>query len=144
MKLTFISLAAAIACGSSLVVAQQQKPTPPGPPAAAELEYDTYCKKTQQEKRSLFRAATPDQKSMIARRQVERWRDANQPKLSKEQITMLGDFLAIITPALFSGDKDAQAKLEALGKQLGGAFTNAQIDEMDRDGPCFAKVAKGG
>ena len=142
MKLMFISLAAAITCASSLVIAQQQKPAPPGPPAAAELEYDTYCKKTQQEKRALFRAGTPDQKNLIARRQVERWRDANRAKLSKEQLTLLGDFVAIITPALFSGDKDAQAKLEAVGKRMEEAFTSAQIDEMDRDGPCMPKVVK--
>lgn len=137
---SLIGIAAVLVGLSSLGSAQQSKPAPPAP-AAAELEYDTYCKKTQQEKRSLFRAGTPDQKNLIARRQVERWRDANQAKLSKEQLTLLGDFLAIITPALFSGDKDAQANLEAIGKRMEGAFTSAQIDEMDRDGPCMPKKA---
>ena len=44
----------------------------PQAPAAAELEYDVYCKKEQSEKRKLFRAATADQKAVIAKWQADR------------------------------------------------------------------------
>ena len=61
MKSALIFLGVIVACLSWTRAAQQSKPAPPAP-AAAELEYDTFCKKTQQEKRTLFRAAAPAQK----------------------------------------------------------------------------------
>jgi hypothetical protein len=136
-----IIFTATVVCASSFGVAQQPKPAAPAP-SAAELEYETYCKKTQQEKRSLFRAATPAQKAAIARTQMERFRDANRTRLSKEQLTLLSEFLALITPSIFEGDKDGQAKLEALSDRLEKAFSNEDQDAMDRDGPCMPKVAK--
>jgi hypothetical protein len=141
MKSVFIAFAAGAICTSSFVLAQQSKPAAPAP-SAAELDYDTFCKKTQQEKRALFRAATPAQKAVIARTQMERFRDANRARLNKEQLTLLAEFLALLTPTVFEDNKEAQAKLEALSDRVENAFSNEDQDAMDRDGPCFPKVAK--
>ena len=140
MRSVLITFAAAAVYASSLM-AQQPKPAAPAP-TAAELEYETFCKKTQQEKRTLFRAATPAQKAVIARRQMERFQEANRARLSKEQLALLTEFVALITPSIFEGDKDGQAKLEALGDRLEKAFSNEDQDAMDRDGPCLPRVAK--
>jgi hypothetical protein len=141
MRSVLITFAAAAVCASPLVGAQQPKPAVPAP-SAAELEYDTFCKKTQQEKRTLFRAATPAQKVVIARTQMERFRDANRARLSQEQLTLLAEFLALLTPTAFEDNKEAQAKLQALSNRVEKAFSNEDQDAMDRDGPCFPKVAK--
>ena len=142
MKTMLIILTAAIGWMSSNMLAQQAKPAPPAP-AAAELEYDTFCKKTQQEKRTLFRAATPAQKAAIMRNQMQRFRDANRARLSKEQIALLDEVLAAMTPAAFEGNKEALAKLEALSDRIPNTFSDEDEDAMDRDGPCIAKVTKG-
>jgi hypothetical protein len=134
-----LSIAAAVVCGSSLVVSQQPKPAT-SPPSAAEIEYDAFCKRTQQEKRAIFRAATPAQKAAIMRNQMERFRDANRARLSKTQLDLLGDVLAVLTPAAFADDREAQAKLEALSDRIGSTFPSEDEDAMDRDGPCIPKV----
>ena len=140
MRFTLISIILIVACSSS-GAAQQAKPAPPAP-AAAELEYDTFCKKTQQEKRSLFRAAPPAQKAALARNQMERFRDANRARLTKEQLDLLAEALAALTPAAFEDNKEAQARMAALTERLEKAFSSADQDAMDRDGPCIPKPAK--
>lgn len=137
MRFTLMFLAV-IALTSLPGAAQQPKPAP----AAAELEYDAFCTKTQQEKRSLFRAATAAQKAAIMRNQMERFRDANRARLSKEQLALLQDTLAALTPTAFEGSKEAQAKMEALSARIEKTFSNEDQDAMDRDGPCIPKPAK--
>ena len=141
MKFTPISVAIIAAYLSVSGAAQQANPAPPAP-AAAELEYDAFCKKTQQEKRSLFRAATAAQKAAIMRNQMERFRDANRGRLTKEQLDLLAEALAALTPAAFEDNKEAQAKMAALSDRLEKAFSSADQDAMDRDGPCIPKPAK--
>ena len=138
MTSVLIAFTAAAVCASSVVLTQQPKPAPP-PPTAAELDYDTFCKKTQQEKRALFRAATPVQKAAIMRNQMERFRDANRARLSKEQSTLLADVIAALTPSVFEDNREAQAKMEALGDRVENAFSSEDQDAMDRDGPCIPK-----
>jgi hypothetical protein len=133
-----VSIAAVLLCGSPLVVSQQSTPAP-SPPGAAEIEYEAFCKRTQQEKRAIFRAATPAQKAAVMRNQMERFRDANRARLSKPQLDLLGEVLAALTPAAFADDKEAQAKLQALSDRLEDAFPDADQDAMDRDGPCIPK-----
>jgi hypothetical protein len=137
---SLIGIAAVLAGLSSLAFAQQPKPAPP--PAAAELEYDAFCKKTQQEKRSLFRAAAPTQKALLMRNQMERFRDANRARLTKEQLDLLTEVLTALTPAAFEDNKEAQAKMAALSDRIEKVFSNEDQDAMDRDGPCLPKSAK--
>ena len=141
MKLACMSLAVIVACLSASEATHQAKPAPPAP-GAAELEYDVFCRKTQQEKRSLFRAATAAQKAAIMRNQMERFRDANRARLSKEQLDLLAEVLAAMTPAAFEDNKEAQAKMAALSDRIEKAFSNEDQDAMDRDGPCIPKLAK--
>ena len=139
MKPTLAALGLAAVVASSMGLAQQARPTPPATALPPELEYETFCKKTQQEKRSLFRAATPAQKAAIARRQMERFRDANRARLSKTQLDLLGEFLVAISPSLFEGDAKAQAQVEALSGRVENAFSDDDQDQMDRDGPCLPR-----
>ena len=140
MKTVVMGFALAGVLASSMTLAQQPKTTEPAPPLPADLEYETFCKKTQQEKRSLFRAATPAQKAVIGRRQMERFRDANRARLTKEQLSILDESLKLIPASLFEGDAAAQAQLEALSDRIERAFTDAEQDQMDRDGPCIPKA----
>jgi hypothetical protein len=134
---SLIGMTAILVGLSSLGFAQQPKPAPVAP-SAAELEYDTFCKKTQQEKRTLFRAATPAQKATIARNQMERFRDANRARLTKEQLALMDEWLVALTPSAFE-TKEGQTKIEALSDRSETAFSNEDQDAMDRDGPCIPK-----
>ena len=108
-------------------------------PAASELVYETYCKKEEREKRQLFRAATAAQKVTLARTQLERWRDANQAAVTKDQSSTIEELLAMITVKLFDASDEGKsliAKFEATART---AFRGRQMDEMAPDGPCIAK-----
>ena len=108
-------------------------------PAASELVYETFCKKEEREKRLLFRAATAAQKVTLARTQLERWRDANQAAVTKDQLSTIEELLAMITVKLFDASDEGKsliAKFEATARK---AFSGRQMDEMAPDGPCIAK-----
>jgi hypothetical protein len=127
-----LSLAAAIGSQATSQSAQTA-------PAASELEYETYCKKEEREKRRLFRAATAEQKSMLARTQLERWRDANRDRLSTEQIGVLQELRALATPAMFEGTKEGKATLATFEARADAVFSGAEMDEISPYGPCIAK-----
>ena len=42
----------------------------------AAIWYDTFCAQDEAEKKRVFRAATPEIKAVLARTQIERWRDS--------------------------------------------------------------------
>ena len=42
-----------------------------------EIAYDVFCGKDRMEKQDFFKTMTAEQKTMLWRTQIERWRDAN-------------------------------------------------------------------
>jgi hypothetical protein len=130
-SLLVVSLIAAAAAVS-------QTPSPQNPPAASELEYETYCKKEEKEKRRLFRAATPDQQSTLARTQIERWRDANRAQLSQEQVKVLQELWTMAVPAMFERTAEGKAKLADFEARADAAFSGAEMDAISPYGPCIA------
>jgi hypothetical protein len=129
---------------ASLLAAATIAQTPPAsqaPPTAAELEYETYCKKEEKEKRRLFRAATPDQQSTLARTQIERWRDANRAQLSQEQVKVLQELWTMAVPAMFERTAEGKAKLADFEARADAAFSGAEMDAISPYGPCIATKA---
>jgi hypothetical protein len=119
----------------------QQTSAPPAP-----MSYETYCQKDSREKREAFRTFTPEHRILIAKTQLERWREANRPRLKGDQLALIEEWITVALPAEFTRPKapDAEAKLKALEPRLIAAFTEAELDAMDQHGPCIAKktVAK--
>jgi hypothetical protein len=110
-----------------------------GPPSASDLVYETYCKKEEREKRQLFRAAAADQRVTLTRTQLERWRDANHPGLTKEQVTAIDELMAMTTVKLFDESPAGKAMMERFEATADNAFTGRQMNEMAPFGPCIAK-----
>jgi len=108
-------------------------------PAASELVYETYCKKEEREKRQLFRAATAAQKVTLTRTQLERWRDANQAAVTKDQSSTIEELLAMITVKLFDASDEGKSLIATFEATARKAFSGRQMDEMAPDGPCIAK-----
>ena len=119
----------------SLLSAAQQAP------AAKPIPYETYCQMERTEKRSLFKSLPSEQRAQLARTHMERWRDANKPKLSEPQLALLKEMIAAISPAMFDGGTEAeQAKArelaEALESRADAVFTNDQRRALRYDAPC--------
>jgi hypothetical protein len=112
----------------------QQAPAPT-------VTYESYCDKTRMEKQELLKTMTEEQKAMIWRTQIERWRDANATTLTADQRTLLADFHAIIPLAVKRPrTPEGDAKLNALEARPSGAFNRDQMRAMDNYGPCLPKV----
>jgi hypothetical protein len=112
----------------------QQAPSP-------DPTYDTFCGKTRMGKQDLLKTMTEDQKAMLWRTQIERWRGANAAKITTDQRALLDEFHAIVPLAVKRPrTPEGDAKLEALEARLTGAFTRDQMRELDNYGPCLPKV----
>jgi hypothetical protein len=137
MSWTFVILAVALSAAGG---AWQLASTPAAPPAT-ELAYDTFCKKEEREKRRLFRSATAEQKAALARTQIERWREVNRARLSKDQLTVLQDLWTMATPELFAATEEGRAKLAAFEARADPAFAGRELDQLSPYGPCIALPA---
>jgi hypothetical protein len=67
---------------------------------------------------------TAEQKTMLWRTQIERWRDLNRARLTADQRALLDEFHAIIPLAVARPrTPEVDAQLDALEGRLAAAFT---------------------
>jgi hypothetical protein len=124
----------------------------PPPPAAAapaaaattteDLGYDAFCKKDEREKRRLFRAATPLQQSVLARTQIERWRETHRARQTPEQLAALDELWTLATPQLFERTPEGKARMATFEARASSVFTGTVLDQLSPYGPCIAVVVK--
>ena len=133
MKLAAVATVMSIVATVGLVSGQQ---------AGAPIEYESFCKMSVESKRSAFNATTPDNRALLVRTQIERWRDANKPRLNEKQLELLGELVAIATPAAYGGGaptQEAQDKMRSLEARLRELFTIDDVRALQPSGPCIAK-----
>ena len=124
---------------SSIAIGEQTAP------ASAPMPYETYCAKSQSEKNQIFKASSPEQKVSLWRTQVERWRDANNARLSADQRTLVQDLLAILGPATFTpagNTPEMKAKQQSVDARSKALFSSEDQRALDEDGPCIPKTVK--
>jgi predicted cobalt transporter CbtA len=108
----------------------------------AVISYETYCRQDEAEKKQVFRAAPPETKAVLARTQIERWRDANQATLTAEQLDVIKELLSVTTVETFALSRaDQRTKLSAVEARAGAAFKGRELDAMGPTGPCLPKKA---
>jgi hypothetical protein len=115
-----------------------QEAVPP-PLAPAELAYETFCKKEEPVRKKLFRAATKEQKSAMTRAQIERWREANRGRLTKEQLAALQELSDMATPAMFDATSEARRTMASFEARADSVFSGREMDELSPYGPCVSK-----
>jgi hypothetical protein len=107
------------------------------------IEYDTFCKLPDvATKRSAFEAATPDTRATLVRTQIERFRDANQARLTDEQTKAIVELLSTITNETYVDGPAGEAQREkarALTPILMTTFSAADNQAMQPYAPCIAK-----
>ena len=129
---------AALSVGMFSAGLSRQSP-PSTAPLPADLVYETFCKKEEPVRKKLFRAATREQKSVMTRAQIERWREANLSRISKAQLTALEELWTMASSAMFEPTDAGRQALEAFERRAGAAFSGRQMDELGPYGPCIAK-----
>ena len=118
---------------------QQSSPSPA--PLPAELVYETFCQKDESARKKLFRSATVEQKSVMTRRQIDRWREANLSRLSQTQLTALQELWTMATPAMLEPTEAGRQAMESFERLADAAFSGKEMDELGPYGPCIAKGA---
>jgi hypothetical protein len=126
---------------ASLLAAVTIAQTPPASKSCRRGLVRDVCKEEEKEKRRLFRAATPDQQSALARTQIERWCDANRTQLSQEQVKVLQELWTMAVPAMFERTAEGKAKLADFEARADAAFSGAEMDAISPYGPCIARRA---
>jgi len=124
-------------CVGLLSARHAQQPTPSTAPLPAELAYETFCKKEEPVRKKLFRAASPEQKSAMTRAQIERWREANRTRLTKEQLDALQALWTMASPAMFEPTDAGRRALETFERRADAAFSGREMDELSPYGPCI-------
>ena len=108
------------------------------------LDYDQFCKLPDVEaKRAAFLGASPQNRADLVRTQIERWRDANRPRLNPRQLAALADLIAAIGSDLYSDGPKAEeqrVKARALAEAQRDLFTPEEIQAMQPNAPCIAKA----
>jgi hypothetical protein len=133
MHALLLAALAAVSIGSI-----QTQPPPAAAPTTEELVYDTFCKKDEREKRRLFRAATPQQQSALARTQIERWRASNRAQQTPEQLAALQELWTLATPQLFERTPEGKARMASFEARASSAFPGRVLDQLSPYGPCIA------
>jgi len=112
-------------------------------PAAKPIDYDTYCKLPDTDtKRAAFGSTTAENRGVLVRTQLERWRDANLARLNETQKTSLAAVITSITADSYAdgpAGEEARAKSRILITKLESLFTRDELMAMQPNAPCIAK-----
>lgn len=110
---------------------------------AKALDYDTFCKLTDEEsKRAAFVATTAESRGILVTTQLERWRDANQTRLDDKQKGALETLIKSITADTYGTGPAAQEALlksRAASSEVERLFARDDLNAMQPSAPCIAK-----
>jgi len=113
------------------------------PQTGQAIDYETFCKLPDVEaKRTAFLATSSDNRGVLVRTQLERFRDANRDRLNAKQLAALSDLIAAVTPDTYAeGPKGEEARVNArrLTETHMTLFTPDQVQAMQPYGPCIPK-----
>lgn len=134
MQRLIISCALAVLSAGFLAQAQTAKP----------IDYETFCKLPDLEsKRAAFFATTAENRGLLVRTQLERWRDAHQTRLDEKQKASLAEIIKSITADSYADGpqgEEARVKARALITESERLFTREDLGAMQPYAPCIAKV----
>lgn len=112
---------------------------------AAPIDYESLCKLDKSgPRRVAWMSTTPASRAETVRIQVERWRDANRPRLNPKQLENLEQVMAASTSTLYSEGTEgelARAKAQRLSKVTQSLFSPNDLRAMSVvDSPCISKA----
>jgi hypothetical protein len=97
--------------------------------AQAPVTYDAFMKAPFEERVRLFNEAKPETRAALIREQIQRWLAIRRAKLSPEQVQVMEENLAFVTPALYQGPpkREDRERAQALEAKTAKLFTRAEL-----------------
>jgi hypothetical protein len=76
-----------------------------------------------------FNQMTPENRAEVVRTHIQRWLDANRSRLTTEQITVMDENIAFVTPGVYALPKTADtiARFKALEMKTKALFTPEEM-----------------
>ena len=102
---------------------------PYSPEQEKAIDYDTFGKLGIQGRLKAFNEASPENKAELVKTQATRWLDKNRSRLTPEQIAVLEENIAFISPALyrFPRREEDQKKFLDLQKKTSALFSEDDL-----------------
>jgi hypothetical protein len=105
------------------------------------VDYEAFCKQDRASKELVLARLSNQDRAELARTQLERWVDANKPRLTPAQVAAVQDRIKAIERVDYSGAVVEQdmAPAKAFENSSVG-FTQAELIEMSLAGPCMPRT----
>jgi hypothetical protein len=110
--------------------------------APVPVTYEAFCKLDQETRRRTFNEATAENRADLVRTHIERWQEANRDRLTPQQLALLKELLAFITPDAYRGGattEDARIKAKDIQTRQATVFTRDEMQQMQPSAPCILK-----
>jgi hypothetical protein len=110
--------------------------------APAPVTYEAFCKLDQETRRRAFNEVTAENRADLVRTHIERWQDANRDRLTPQQLALLKELLALITPDTYrggAGTEEARLKAREIQTRQALIFTLEDMQQMQPSAPCIPK-----
>ncbi len=98
-------------------------------PATPAVSYATFMQQDNEERLRTFNRITPESRAYLVEEQVARWLTVNRSYLTQEQLSVLVDFMNVVTPPVFRlpGYRDTLAWRNDVVARIEKLFSPAEI-----------------
>ncbi len=106
------------------------------------VDYDTFYKLDVQERIRVFNEITPENRADLVKEQVRRWTDLNRTRLNAEQLKLLDDVTAALTPDVYRLPRRQEAvdRMKALEARATALFSREDaLAVFTNQGPYIPK-----
>lgn len=83
------------------------------PPAPAVVDYDTFMQQDAQGRLRVFNQITPENRAELVQTQIKRWVEKHRARLTPEQLKVMDENLAFVTPDRYREPMNDQRRAEA-------------------------------
>jgi len=93
------------------------------------ISYDDFMKTDASDRIARFNQITSENRAEIVKTHITRWRDANKSELSKDQLAIIEEQLALISPEMYSERRteESMQKVRDLAERTSKLFTQDQM-----------------
>ena len=102
------------------------------------IGYDQFMPQPLQDRRRIFNEISAENRALLIKTHVERWLAANRPRLTSEQIAVLEEIIAYITPERYQAERDMEKihqEAEALRQKAETVFSREDVRQIMSDRP---------
>jgi hypothetical protein len=102
-------------------------------PEQLTIAYDDFFIKPRNERLDVLNEISAENRALLIKTHVERWRAANRLRLTSEQIAILEEMISFITPEKYQADRDMEKihlEVEELERKAEAFFSREELRQI--------------